>query len=318
MRFVASGTMGFVYYRTLKDQQSVNAGGSGRFDVLSGRVRPFAEVNADRSRDRVGHDVDVRVRRMRTGMAAGMDLQLSPITALTAWARRDQVSYDDRALYLGVDLAEQLDSASRLVAGGLKFAVTPLTTIVVAAEYQQNRFATAHVRDADSIRVAPTVEFGTGAIITGRASVGVRQFSPLDGRLPKYRGVVASAGLSHNLMNVTRFDIEALRDVDYAFDPLQPYYVQTGGRLTVSQRIIGPLELVAIGGRQRLEYQAVAGALVEPRVETTRTLGGGVGFRLSEDMRFTLTYDTIDRRSNGPTGRQYERHRVFASMRYLP
>jgi hypothetical protein len=317
VRVVTTGSAGFAYYQTFKDQQAVNGATSIKFERLSGRLRPFGGADLLRARERRGEDMDVRVRSTRNAANAGADVQLSPVTALTAWVRRDQVKYDDTEQFLGVSLAEQLNSTSQLVAGGAKFAVTPLTTITVAAEYQRDRFQSSPVRDSNSVRVASTVDFDAAAIVTGRASLGFRRFMPLDTRLPASRSLVGSASLSHTLMQVTRFDVTADRDIDYSFDPIQPFFVRNEVRLTVSQRIAGPFEAIGITGRRRVRYEVLEGAAVEPRRESTNTFGGGVAVRVGEDMRFMLTYDRATRRATG-SGREYERRRVLGSITYLP
>lgn len=317
VRVVTTGSAGFVYYRTLKDQQSVNGATSVRFERLAGRVRPFGGGELTRARERRGEDMDVRVRSVRNAANLGTDVQLSPITALTAWVRRDQVRYNEAEQFLGVSLAQQLNNTSEVVAAGVKLAVTPLTTITMAAEYQRDRFQWNPVRDSNSLRVAPTVDFDAEAIVTGRASLGYRRFSPLETRLPDFRGLVGSASLSHTLATVTRFDLQADRDIDYSFDPVQPFFVRNEVRLTVSQRVVGPLEVVGLGGRRRVRYEVLDGVAIEPRRESTNTVGGGVAVRVGDDMRIVLTYDRATRRATG-SGREYERRRVLGSIIYLP
>lgn len=317
MRVITGGSASFVYYRTLKDQQAVNGATSLRFERLSGRVRPFGGGEVSRARERRSEDMDLRFQSLRSAVNVGADIQVSPLTSLTAWARRDQVRFDASQEFLDISLAEQLNSTTELVAGGARFDVTPLTTITVATEYQRDRFQLNPVRDSNSFRVAPTVDFDADAVITGRATFGYRQFMPLDARLPDRRGFVGTASLSHVLLQVTRFDLQADRDIDYSYDPLQPFFVRNEVRLTVSQRVGGPFELVGIGGRRRVEYQVLEGSGIEPRRETTGTVGGGVAVRLGDDMRFQLTYDRANRRATG-SGREYERRRVLGSIIYLP
>ena len=71
----------------------------------------------------------------------------------------------------------------------------------------------------------------------------------------------------------------------------RPISSSARGRLTVSQRIGGPFDLIATAGRERLQYRAVEGLRATGRVDRTRTVGGGVGFRLGLSLRLTLIYD---------------------------
>jgi hypothetical protein len=316
-RLIGTGSAGFVYFRTLKEQQTVNGFASARFDTPKGRARPFGEVYFARTRERSDVDILQRVRRMQSGGSAGLDLQLSAVTALTGWVQRTDTAYDDKERYLGVDLATELNHRSQLVAAGTRLFVTPLTTIVAAVEYEQHRFDRTLLRDANSLRIVPTIELASGAFITGRFAAGYRDFTPLNPALPRYRGFVANARASYTLLGATRFDLEADRDVDFSFDGTQPYFLQSGARVTISQRIVGPLELVVVGGRRRVEYQADE-AITLPQTDRIVETGAGFAVRVNDDVRLTFVYDRLDRQSNGRFGREFERRRVLGSLTFVP
>lgn len=315
-RLVGTTSGDFVYYQTYKDQQSINNLVDGRFELVSERLQPYVSAGRLQTRDRTGYEIDARARRLQTNIAAGLDVNLTSITALTAWARRDDQTYDQAERFLGVKLGEQLDHTSELVAAGVKLSLTPLTTITIAGEIQQDKFKTSPLRNADSVRVAPAIEFAPDAALTGRASAGYRQFKPLDPQLPQYRGFVASAGVGYSLLGVTHFDIQANRDVTYSLDPSQPYYLASGGSVAVSQRLVGPFDLILLGNRERLQYQPLGGTSLEGRVETTTSIGGGVGVHVAEHLSFTLTYQRTQRQSSDPRSRDYHRHRMLGSVNY--
>src|SRR5207344_173356 len=111
----------------------------------------------------------------------------------------------------------------------------------------------------------------------GHAAAGYRQFRPLDPRVGEFRGFVGGAKLGYVLLGATRVAFEATRDVMYSFNPFTPYYVVTAGRLTVSQGIGGPFDLIATAGHDRLQYEGVAGLSSNGRVDQTGIVGGGVG-----------------------------------------
>lgn len=315
-RFVGTSSADFVYYQIYKDEQSINKLFEGRFDLVTARLRPYVSASRLRTRDRTGFEIDSRARRLETKVTAGLDFQVTSITALTAWARHDDQTYNQGERFLGVNLGDQLDHTSELAAAGMRLAVTPLTTITLAGEIQQDRFKTSPLRNADSVRLAPTVEFASGAALTGRAAAGYRQFTPLDPQLPQYRGFVASAGVGYSFLGVTHVDVQANRDVMYSFDASQPYYLAFGGRVAVSQRIAGPFDLIVLGNRERLRYQPLEGQILEGRIETTTSIGGGVGIHLGERLGFTLTYDRTARKSSDPSRREYDRRRMLGSVNY--
>lgn len=317
LRLVGASSLGFVYFQRFKDQQGLNGIAQGWLETDdSARIRPFASGSFMRSRDRVGDDIDIRALRIVTQGKAGLNVRTTPITSLTAWVSRDKSGFADDEIFRGVPLAQQLNRNTDTLAAGARFAVTPLTTIVVAAEFLQARFEGSPLRDADGVRVAPSVEFAQGAIINGRAAFGYREFNPVDSRLPSYKGYTGSMALSFSIRNMTRVDVAGNRDIAYSYDERDPYYMETSGRFTVSQRVIGPVEMILLAGRQRFDYQSVGGALFNERADIITTVGGGFGVVLGEQMRLTLTYDRAQRRSTGPTGRQYQRNRMMASIDY--
>jgi hypothetical protein len=308
VRLIGKGAGGFVYYQTYTEQQSTNGEFEGRIETMSTRLRPYASAGWLQTNERIGYEIDARATRERSSFMGGADFEVTAVTALTAWIRRERQTYAEGEQFMGVDLADELDYTSDLAAAGAKFAVTPITTLTVAVELQRDRFHTSPMRDADTIRLAPVLRFGTDAAITGHFSAGYRDFNPRDPLLPRYRGFVLSAGASYTLLGVTRFDVQGNRDVMYSFDATHPYYLGTGGFLTVSQRVGGPFDVIGLGGAQRLRFQDVGGAELAGGTETTRTLGGGFGIRVG--------YDRTERNSTESSIREYSRSRVLGSVSY--
>jgi hypothetical protein len=315
-RFVGTGVGDLVYYRTYEDQRSLTTMLEGRYEVTSPGFRPFATVGFVSRGDRQGFEIDQRARSSQTSVSAGADIDLTSRMALTAWASRSKTAYDKDEEYLSVSLADQLDHQADAIAAGARFRVTPLTTVVLTAQLHRALFEQSPLRNADSLRVTPAVEFDSGAAITGDAKAGYLSFSPRDATLAGYQGFVASARLHYTLLSVTRFDVGVNRDVSYSYDPIQPYYLESGGTVRVAQRLLGPMEIIAIGERRELRNQRIGGTSFDGRREVTTTIGGGVGFQIQREMRFALTYERTTRTSSESVSRNYERRRVLASINY--
>ena len=313
---VGTGGLGFVFFRQYKDQQTLNSMASGLFEVRTGRVRPSILAGFSRARQRSG-DVDVRALSVSTNARAGLDVGVSGITSFTAWVVRAKTAFAASETFRGVTLSDELDRSTTTFAAGVRLDLTPLTSVVTAAEFEQARFTVARERDANSFKVAPTIRFAEGAIVTGQASMGVRDFQPLTGPMPRFRGLIANGDIGYTLMNVTRFEVHATRDITYSYDMLFPYYLESGGQLTVSQRIVGPLDAIVLAGRRTLHYETTD-TLAGERLETIRLWGGGVGVRVDDNMRLKLTIDREKRATTSTEPRAYERTRVFASLEYLP
>jgi hypothetical protein len=315
-RFVGTGVGDLVYYRTYSDQRSLTTSLDGRYEVTGPGFRPFASAGFVSRGDRNGFEIDARVRSTQSMLSVGADVDVTALTALTAWASRSRTVYGRDEEYLSASLADQLDHRTDVVAAGARFHATPLTTIVIAAEIRRHRFEGSPVRNADSLRVSPAVQFDSGGAITGDATAGYTAFTPLDSVVASYRGLTGSARLHYTLLTVTRFDVEANRDVSFSYDAIQPYYLESGGRLQVAQRILGQFEIIAIGERRELRNQRIGGMSFDGRREVTTSVGGGVGFQIQKQVRFTLTYERTARTSSEPVGREYQRRRMLGSVNY--
>ena len=313
-RLTASTTDNFVYFRKYKDQQSVNGQDGVQLDLTLNRIRPFVSAEYVRTRERPNLEIDTRARRTGHNLAAGVDLDLTGITALTLSAREEVTAFANGELFRGVSLADALNRTGRSASGGLKVFLTPFTTLVLAADVQQDRFAGSNLRDSDSVRFAPALEFSSEAAISGRAAVGYRRFKPLNSALAENRGLVTSVGVTYRLLDVTTFNVQANRDVTYSFEETEPYYLATGGGVTITQRLAGSLDVIVSGQRQQLAYRSLTTSVLSGRTDTVDIVSGGFGFRIGRNLRLTFTGERTERRSTSPGQQEYRRTRLLGSM----
>lgn len=315
-RFTARSRVDLIYFHEFEDERSVNPSFEGRAELRLARFVPYVTVAGVVARERPNSEIDLRARRSARSFGAGGTLLLLSRTALVVDLQRHTVEYDPGQQFGGEDLARQLNSTRETMEGGIRLALTPLTTMSVTAGQESVRFDASPHRDARSVKVMNRFEFDPTAIITGSAAVGYRRFTPEAGVLRAYRGVVAQVDVRCTLRSRTRVDTRFARDVEYSFDEAQPYYVTTGGTFTVTQQIGGPFDLQAVGGRERLRYQRLMDAPVGAGgIDTTSVIGGGVGYRLGDTARLGVNVDFTDRESHRP-GHSYERRRVFGSLTY--
>jgi hypothetical protein len=90
--------------------------------------------------------------------------------------------------------------------------------------------------------------------------------------------------------------------------------LSTGGRLTVTQQVIGRLDVQGFAARQVMTYRhRVLDS--ESRRDRAQTLGGGAGYRIRENTRLGLTFE-VNRRLSELDTRRYVRRRLYASLTY--
>jgi hypothetical protein len=195
--------------------------------------------------------------------------------------------------------------------------VTPLTTVMVRAQVSEERFPFSPERNADSLRLEPSVQFKPRALLSGGASVGVRRFKPRSGLLPDYTGLVAQANLSYSLQGSTRFRFTANRDLAYSYSGSQPYYVINAYGLSINRHIGGRFDVTGGGDRQTYTYRTLVGLDPQPIAPavhhtTTWTLSTGYRFRESRRLGFGVTYRERD--SNAFQFRPYSGLRIMWTL----
>ena len=164
--------------------------------------------------------------------------------------------------------------------------------------------------------MSASVSFDPLALIKGRARVGYRDFKPLESGCRGTEGATASVDLSYVLLNMTKFAVQVMRDVQYSYDVNEPYYLQTGISGSITQQVVGPLDVVGRAGLQHLDYRDRAGAVnLGSRRDEVRTYGGGIGYHVGADLRIGVNADYVQRTSPVPI-RQYHGLVVGTSVTY--
>ena len=176
----------------------------------------------------------------------------------------------------GQRLDQSLNRASKAAEAVFGYQLTPLTTWVVRASSEQDRFAFATARNSNTSRISTGFDLGRFALIRGTAYVGYRTLTAADGgTAAPFRGATANINVSYTAPTQTRLSFATSREIEYSYELAHPYYLQTGVSLTVTQRIIGQWDVQALGGRDRLDYRAPSPT---NRVDLVDRIGGGIGY----------------------------------------
>jgi hypothetical protein len=306
----------YVWFRRYKGERSSNGTYALRFNLSASRFKPFIGADRSRTRARPNAEIDVRARRLERSALAGTNFNLTERTAITSSIRADDSSYDNGQRFRGVDLAQALNRTGRSYTGGVRYLLTPLTTLVMAGNYALDIFPKSHIRDSKTYSFAPALEFSPDAAIRGRMAGGIEIFKPNDRELAEYKGAVFSAGLNWSLFNRTTFDLGTNRNVSYSYRDTEPYYLSTGARLTVSQKTFGALDLVGTLDRQHMLYRWRRGvaATSNPPADTTDAVGAGVGINMQHGFRVVLTAERTTRRAREDSSQNYKRLRLLSTI----
>jgi hypothetical protein len=308
----------YVWFKEHAAERAANASYSLRFNLSASRFKPYVGAERIQTRTRPSVEIDTRAQRLDHTVLAGTSFNLSDRSAITATARYADSRYDDGEQFRGVLLNDALNRTSWMYSGGFRYAVTPLTTIAVTANYTEDVFGNSPLRDSKFYSVTPTVEFSPDAVIRGSFSAGFQLFSPNDPALADGKGLILEGALNWSIMGRTTFDVSAKRNINYSYQDTEPMYLQTGGRLLVTHRLFGPFGLQGSAERQHLSYQWRRGVPPTPgfatREDTSDVFGGGVLVDLGRGFTVLVGAEKGQRRSVKDPRQNFDRTRFISNI----
>jgi hypothetical protein len=308
----------YVWFREFSSERSSNAQYAVRFNLSASRLKPFMGAEQVRTKSRTGPEIDTRARRLDRTVLGGLGFDLTQRTSLTASVRFDESNYEDGEVFRGVALDDALNRSGRGGEAGVRYAVTPLTTLSVLAGYEEQTFGANDVRDLKRYTLGPTVEFSPEAAIRGRASIAVELFEPENPELTRRTGLTYQAGVNWTLSGRTAFDLGAGRNISYSYLDTEPYYQLTNVRLQVSQPLAWRFDVFASGNWNHMAYRWRVGAGADdaeaPRVD--RLIGGsaGVGINIGRGFYVRLGLERTQRRSVEDPLQNYSRTRLLSTV----
>jgi hypothetical protein len=312
MQFTGAGQLDFNYFQRFDAIRSIDSDGRGAIAVSLGRLTPHVGGSWTRARHRRNFEIDFPVRRVDRSYDAGVDINVSTKTSIGVMMRRSRVEYTGETVYLESDLASLLGDTATVRGIGLRYALTPLTTVGVDFEQENERLPHAPERNADGVRVASIVQFRPLALVSGEARIGVRSRTFSDRSAPPFRGMVTGVNLSYTLLGRTRFTLRAQRDLSYSYRPGERDYLQTGTEGFVTHRLGTAWDIGGNVGRFNLLYglsdrSARAERVLYYGVDVGRTMvRSRVGFQVGRQTRS----------SDFSVGREYEEMRISSSVTY--
>jgi hypothetical protein len=306
-----------IWFKQFASERATNDSYTLRWRVPLNRLVLRTGVTYANTRDRPGFEIDARAQRKELGYTGVVEVRALSKTFVALNASRQRVDFDRGAVFLNSNLQLELNRVSTTFGGSLRYQATALTTIAMNVSRIEDRFEFSSLRDSNSTAATVSVAFDPLALIKGTATFGYRKFQPLSPGLAEYNGATAAVNVFYTLLGVTRFSVLATRDVQYSYDVNQPYYLLTGGELSIAQQIFGPFDVVGRVGQQKLAYSDREGAQVQVsnRVDYVHTYGGGVGYHLGKDLRLGFNIDQSNRISD-VSRRQYEDLKFGSSLTY--
>jgi hypothetical protein len=304
----------YVYFQKYTSERGTSYGSSVRADLEFGPVRPFVAAGWNNAKNRVNREIDVRARHQDDSYSAGVRVQIFEGLFATASVRQAHTVFDeDNPEFRGVELSTTLNDKTRSIEAGGGVAVTPLTTIQVTVARQEDRFDLSPDRDADTLRISPTVTFSPLAILSGTATLGYRQFKPKSPTIASFEGFVSGLSLSTTVLERNRFEVSFSRDLQYSAEETAPVYLETGVQGSWSWQVAAGLDVRVNGGRSRLNYRSPT-LTAATDDDIAINYGASVGYHVREHLRVAVNADWSERTSERGADRTYQNRRIYASL----
>ena len=314
-----SGTIDeqLVWYQKYSSERSTNS----RFLVGWRIPANVFNVNLGASyantKERPGYEIDLRAPQSNVGLQAGIEGKVASKSFIGVRVQRQTVDFDDEATFANRLLRDELNHDTTSVTLTLRQQLTPLTSVELNGMRSTDQFEFSPLRDSTSTSFNGSVTFDPLALIRGTATFGYRDFAPDSPDVPGYTGGTMSVDLAYTLLGATRFTVRAIRDIQYSFDVTQPYYLQTGVELSVTQQIFGPVDVVGRLNEQRLAYRDRNGVpqIAPNRTDSIHSYGGGVGYHFGPELRLGFNVDSM-RRDSEIELRTYKGLKYGAALTY--
>jgi hypothetical protein len=308
----------YVWFKEQVSERSTNASYALRFNLSASRFKPFVGAERVHTRTRPNAEIDARAPRINETVLAGANFNVTERTAISATARYGAERYSHDAEFHGVALYDPLNREAWMYSGGVRYAITPLTTLAVNGNYSADTFPFSPLRNSKSYSVTPVLEFAPEAAIRGTFSAGYQRFSPDSPLFADVNTLILESGLNWALMTRTTFDVSGRRGINYSYQDTEPMYVQTGVRVTVTQRLFGPLSVQGSAERQHLSYRWRIGVPPTPASETREdtydVAGAGVVVDLGRGFTVFAGVENARRRSVENLRQNFERTRFISNI----
>ena len=283
-----ASTLSLVYYQKYATERAVNPGVDAVVEQrMSGSLSLYGKSGIGYFKERSGFEVDSRPRRLTHSSTAGARIGERKLE-LDVHGTYGGVAYDPDALFLGTNLADTMNHTSRGAGAGIRFRLSPYTTVATLVDATATRFEFSTDRDTNSYAASAGLEFNPRAMLAGTAGLGYRVLKPLSARTPGFSGVTPRAGLTYTLRDVLTVGVGAQRDVEMSAYTERPYFLYTLYEASIRQALFHHLDVGGSLQHTTLEYQQfVTEGVSLPSLppDVVRMLTASIGMPIARKFR---------------------------------
>jgi hypothetical protein len=310
-----------VWYAQYEAERSIDPERAFRGELYLHRVMLFGRSANVNTRQRPNHEIDVRSRHVDDSLSAGLGVALTPDFTVEIAASQTKTRYDADAVFDDTSLQRTLNRETRGLELRARHQITPLTGIGLRYDRLRDEFTFSPIRNSNSYRVMPGIEFKPRALVNGSAYIGYRRFTPSEpGSLQDFGGLVAQLGMSYTLLGATTFGVSYRRDLAYSYEELQPFFVDQSVGASVRRAIGRRFDALVSADRHTYEYRdLITSAPPEGgarRIDAIWNYAASIGYRVGADGRIAFGASYWQRESTTKRFRDYDNLRVGSSMSF--
>jgi hypothetical protein len=250
-----ASTMSLVYYRKFAGERALNPRIDAAVDQrMSGRLLLYGKGTFGYAKERSGFEIDSRPRSLSHLSTVGARIGERKLE-FDVHGTYGGVAYDPDALFMNVTLSDTMNYRSRGAGAGIKFRLSPYTSVATQFDATATRFEFSTDRDTNSYAGSLGLEFHPRAVLAGTAGLGYRILEPRSARTPAFSGFTPRAGLTYRLRDVLTVGVGVQRDVEHSVYSERPYFLYTLYEASVRQALFHHLDIGGSIQHTTLEYQ---------------------------------------------------------------
>jgi hypothetical protein len=291
---------------------AVNHQLGARIDRSSGMIAPYFGWNHRQTNaGPTGFEVGYKSLRKENSFNGGARMFINPRAKIAGYGSLVQTRWDADARYQTSSLRENLNRDTLGAGVGFSYAVTPLTGVGVSVDAFRDQFLYSPVRDGDTLRIGPTVDFAPKAFIFGNATFGLQSFKSKTVEAADLKSRFFNVNLGYGVPEGTLIRVILDQQFQYSYDTTLSHYLITSVAATAARRVAERWDLAGFVGRYVLNYRADLPGPTHPST-ITKEFGGAAAYRVGRWTRIGVTAE----RGLKTGADEYDAVRVVGFMTY--
>ena len=288
--------------------------GPARVDLDLGALKPYASVEGPTAARAPNPEVDARARHRDLSMAPASAVKIASRTTLIVNGTAEQLAVRRRPTISRRRSQRELRRPPRTSRRRRRVRLDAVHQFSPCSWHASSSASTSRpARDSNSWRVSPTFTFSPTGLLTGSATLRLPPLYDALADAARLFGLVSAVNVGATIYRRNQMQARSSTATSSTrTTTATPYYLNTGGTLTWTYLLAGPIDMRGTGGRTAWTTRSPARRSAGD--DHITTYGGGIGYRFTNRARLGVNAEWHAPRLE-PGGRpDYRNHRIFAGL----